>query len=98
MADEEHLKILEQGVGAWNRWRKENPKVRPDLHRAKLVSANLRAVYGRPLAQWRDRRIVKLGREDVTESLVGGLVRSEHEEGAVPVRLRPPVKSRSRSF
>jgi hypothetical protein len=36
MANEEHLKILKQGVEAWNRWRKENPDVRPDLNEAHL--------------------------------------------------------------
>jgi uncharacterized protein YjbI with pentapeptide repeats len=41
MANEEHLAILEQGVKAWNQWRKENPDTRPDLHRAVLYRANL---------------------------------------------------------
>jgi hypothetical protein len=36
MANEEHLKILKQGVEVWNRWRRENPDVRPDLSRADL--------------------------------------------------------------
>ncbi len=31
MANPEHLKILEQGVEVWNKWREENPEVRPDL-------------------------------------------------------------------
>ncbi len=31
MADEGHLEIFGQGVDAWNKWRKENPAVRPDL-------------------------------------------------------------------
>lgn len=31
MANPEHLAILEQGVGGWNRWRKENLFIRPDL-------------------------------------------------------------------
>ena len=41
MANEEHLAILEQGVEAWNKWRKENPTIRPDLSRAKLSGADL---------------------------------------------------------
>ncbi|MGD0693981.1 MAG: toll/interleukin-1 receptor domain-containing protein [Terriglobia bacterium] len=46
MANEEHVKILEQGVEAWNQWRRDNPEVRPDLsdadlHEAKLSEANL---------------------------------------------------------
>jgi len=31
MADVDYRKLLEQGVPAWNDWRKENPHVRPDL-------------------------------------------------------------------
>jgi uncharacterized protein YjbI with pentapeptide repeats len=42
MADAEHLSLLKQGVEAWNRWRKENPGVRPDLHGADLGGADLR--------------------------------------------------------
>jgi len=41
MANDEHVKILKQGVEVWNQWRKENPKIRPDLVRAKLVKADL---------------------------------------------------------
>jgi hypothetical protein len=41
MADAQHLSILKQGVAAWNRWREENPGVRPDLHAADLREANL---------------------------------------------------------
>jgi uncharacterized protein YjbI with pentapeptide repeats len=40
MANEEHLKILEQGVEQWNKWRLENA-IRPDLSGAKLWDANL---------------------------------------------------------
>ena len=42
MANEEHLKILWQGVEAWNRWREENPDIEPDLHKADLRGAALR--------------------------------------------------------
>jgi hypothetical protein len=42
MANDEHLKILKQGVEVWNHWRSENPTIRPDLHRAKLIRADLR--------------------------------------------------------
>jgi uncharacterized protein YjbI with pentapeptide repeats len=41
MADEEQLKILMQGVEAWNRWREENPEVRPDLSGMDLYGAHL---------------------------------------------------------
>jgi hypothetical protein len=36
MADPEHLDILKQGVEVWNKWRSENPTVRPDLIGAEL--------------------------------------------------------------
>ncbi len=42
MANQEHLDILLQGVGAWNRWRKEHPEIHPDLRDANLRDANLR--------------------------------------------------------
>ncbi|ESA37310.1 low-complexity protein [Leptolyngbya sp. Heron Island J] len=35
MANEEHLKILKQGVDAWNRWYKDNPEALP-----KIVGSN----------------------------------------------------------
>jgi hypothetical protein len=44
MANEEHLKILRQGVEVWNRWREENPDVRPDLSGAHLSGPDLREV------------------------------------------------------
>ena len=40
MANEEHLKILKQGVEQWNKWRLENA-TRPDLGGAKLSGAKL---------------------------------------------------------
>jgi uncharacterized protein YjbI with pentapeptide repeats len=40
MANEEHLKILKEGVEAWNRWRQGN-EVIPELSGANLSSANL---------------------------------------------------------
>jgi TIR domain/Pentapeptide repeats (8 copies) len=42
MANEEHLKIIEQGVNAWNEWRRKNPETEPDLSGADLFLANLR--------------------------------------------------------
>ena len=37
MADEEHVALLKQGVEGWNKWREENPDVRPDLIGANLA-------------------------------------------------------------
>ena len=41
MANEQHLKILRQGVVVWNQWRKENPNIQPDLSGADLIGADL---------------------------------------------------------
>ncbi len=41
MANAGHLRILGQGVKAWNKWRKENPDIRPNLSRADLFEAEL---------------------------------------------------------
>ncbi len=41
MANEEHVKTLRQGVEAWNKWRKENPEVIPDLNGAIIIEANV---------------------------------------------------------
>ena len=40
--NKDHLKILMQGAEAWNKWRKENPNVKPDLRLAKLVNIDLK--------------------------------------------------------
>lgn len=41
MANPEHLKILKQGVKAWNKWRKENEHIKPDLSKADLSKVDL---------------------------------------------------------
>src|SRR5450756_1638130 len=40
MANPEHLKILQQGVRTWNKWRKQNPQIIPDLRSAVLRDLN----------------------------------------------------------
>ena len=48
MSDEEQVEILqvtileEEGVEAWNKWRKDNPDIEINLRRAYLLTANLR--------------------------------------------------------
>ena len=44
MANEEHLKILKQGVEAWNEWRMRHQEARPDLVGAMLRRAKLRGI------------------------------------------------------
>lgn len=41
MANPEHLKILQQGVAVWNKWREENPDVEPGLSKADLDGEQL---------------------------------------------------------
>jgi uncharacterized protein YjbI with pentapeptide repeats len=41
MPNPDHLSILDQGVEAWNAWRKENPSVKPDLSRASFYQKRL---------------------------------------------------------
>jgi hypothetical protein len=40
MANPEHLAKLKEGVGAWNKWRKDNPEIKRDLTEADLEGAN----------------------------------------------------------
>ena len=40
MANPEHLRILQQGVEAWNAWRVQNQDSKPDLMGAHLLSAD----------------------------------------------------------
>jgi hypothetical protein len=43
MPNKEQVKILKKkGVWAWNEWRKQNPRTKPDLVRADLREADLR--------------------------------------------------------
>ncbi len=44
MANQEHLDILKQGVEVWNKWRKDNPRIRPDLTLANLFGMRLSGV------------------------------------------------------
>jgi len=44
MANPEHLKILKQGVEVWNKWRRENDRVEPDLSGIDLSGANLERI------------------------------------------------------
>ena len=34
VANDEHVRLLKQGVAAWNAWRNENPDIRPNLSEA----------------------------------------------------------------
>jgi uncharacterized protein YjbI with pentapeptide repeats len=45
MAKKLQVEILRQGVQAWNTWRAENPRVKPDLRAAKLSGTDLTGVH-----------------------------------------------------
>ena len=42
MADKEQFELLMHDVDAWNNWRAENPKLKPDLAYTVMRGANLR--------------------------------------------------------
>ncbi len=44
MADKGHVKKLKEGVDAWNIWRRENPKIKPDLSKAELNGEELSGI------------------------------------------------------
>ena len=72
MANEEHVKMLDQGVEAWNKWRRENPDIQPDLRGANLIGADLskadlsRASLNRADLSRADLRGVNLIRADLS--------------------------------
>lgn len=41
MANEEHLALLRQGISVWNEWRRNNPKISPDVSGANLENMYL---------------------------------------------------------
>jgi uncharacterized protein YjbI with pentapeptide repeats len=59
MADQSHLEILQQGVEAWNSWRKRNPSIEPDLSGADLPGADL---------SWADLSGADLSEADLSEA------------------------------
>ena len=44
MSNAAHLKIIKQGVAAWNQWRTENPGIEPDLSDADLSQLKLMGI------------------------------------------------------
>jgi uncharacterized protein YjbI with pentapeptide repeats len=44
MADEQHVKILRQGVSVWNEWREGNPNIIPDLTRSRFNHEKLSGI------------------------------------------------------
>jgi uncharacterized protein YjbI with pentapeptide repeats len=44
MPSRKHVDILNNGVKAWNKWRKENPEIKPNLTKLKRVRSKLNGV------------------------------------------------------
>ena len=65
MADEEHLRILRQGVQTWNQWRKEHLNVGVDLSRARLNGAHLGEA---------DLRVAQLSGADLSAAFLYGAI------------------------
>lgn len=88
MANEEHLKILKQGVEAWNEWRERNRDIRPDLSEATFHEANLSGVdlgvanliqanFSRSdlaysILSYADLSMANLGRTNLRQAKLGG--------------------------
>jgi uncharacterized protein YjbI with pentapeptide repeats len=69
LANPEHLAKLKEGVESWNQWRKQNPKIGPDLVEANLHGAKLsRAKLVEADLSWAD--------------LSGAYLRQTHLQGA----------------
>jgi uncharacterized protein YjbI with pentapeptide repeats len=78
MANPEHLKILKQGVDAWNKWRVQNPKTVPDLLSADLMGAVLeRADLGGVRFEATNLRRSRLGGANFTAANLAGADLSE---------------------
>jgi hypothetical protein len=41
MANPQHVEVVRQGAESWNRWRKDNPNIVPDLSRASITKADI---------------------------------------------------------
>lgn len=70
MADQSHLDVLDKGVEAWNRWRKEEPSVTPDLRDAQLSGRKLQKI-DLSRGKWRANLIgAQLAGADLTDAIL----------------------------
>jgi hypothetical protein len=95
MANPKHVKVLTQGVEAWNQWRKKNPDIVPDLNRAAEDQAKYHRM-GAPQKNTRKKPIVRIRYLFAGETLVkwandGYLERfpSSYNPAGLPRRLKP---------
>jgi hypothetical protein len=68
MANPGHLEILKQGVEQWNKWRRENRDLEPDLSAANLAEADLRGANLREV----DFRVANLRGANLHRAKLGG--------------------------
>ncbi len=59
MANPEHIEILKRGVKAWNKWRKENPEIKPDLSGIVIKKVLPEQVYS--FVSLKGNKIIALG-------------------------------------
>lgn len=66
MPNKEHVDLIKQGVGIWNKWRKENLQIRPDLSKANLSKMHLeKADFHRMNLYGANLSLANLGRADL---------------------------------
>lgn len=71
MANPEHVTKLEEGVEAWNEWRKQNPDTRPDLVEAQLGDRYISgANFARALLKRTNFKAANLSKADLTGALL----------------------------
>jgi uncharacterized protein YjbI with pentapeptide repeats len=73
MANPEHLALLKQGIGVWNKWIEENQDVRPDLSDTNLIEANL----GGAFLFGADLREANLSGANLSKAILFGAILSE---------------------
>jgi uncharacterized protein YjbI with pentapeptide repeats len=68
MANQKHLKMLQQGVNVWNAWREAHSNVQPDLRGASLRKSKLSEEkrYGRDTSEGRSFGGINLDDADLT--------------------------------
>jgi|SRR5579884_231753 len=77
MANQEHVKILMQGVDLWHEWRKRHPDIEPDLHEADLQGVNLRGA---------DLHAVDLMGANLREAILNGAILTFAQLGGADLR------------
>ena len=95
MADEEHVALLRQGVKAWNKWRRDNPKVIPNLERAYLEAAQLqeanlsRANLSKAKLRWATLTNANLRLANFANAdLLGTNLRGANLDGAILINVQ----------